>query len=157
MAKIIDVEQLKKDITFAESEIDNAMQEQASLFVHYAVLHAHAGAFADKVKNLLRLTEASVGKTIREDAEVSGAKITERKIEESILLDKGVQKLKSTLIEAEMDEQIAHSALEAFRQRRDMLVQRGVALREEAKGTVRVRETLHDFGFMNEKAHASAA
>lgn len=134
----VDAEKLASDIRFSEVDLDNAMMEQASFYAYYAAQAAKAGLQVDNLKNRLEITEAIVAKKMRDDAAASGAKITEKQIESEVPLNKTVRDLKSAYNEAKAIHALAIQALEAFKQRRDMLIQMGVARREEIKGEARV-------------------
>lgn len=136
----IDAATLRKDMAFSPNDIDTAMMEQASLFVHYGVLHADAQRQVDTVKLLLENTEAAVYKMIRDKAAAGGDKVTEPMLEKSVARHPRVVAMKKALNAAKRVESIGKIAVEGFRHRRDMLVQQGVKLREEMKGELRIAE-----------------
>lgn len=135
----IDPDQLKQDVQYSEAAISNAYADQASKFVHYAYLGHQAQHQADRLKSKLELMEARIDKEIREDAADEKKKITEKQIASQILLDARYQRAHEQYLEAKMIAGLAKEALEAFRQRRDMLIQVGADLREEMKGELRMR------------------
>lgn len=137
--KFIDPDQLKQDVSFTESELDSAMMTQAALFAHYGVLNADALHQVDKFKLVIEVKEARVAQQIRDEAAEAGAKTTEKGIEQQLSLSPEIIELKKALNEAKTQSEIARTTLEALRQKRDMLIQIGVARRGEREGELRIR------------------
>lgn len=135
----VDPLQLKADVSFTEADLDSAMMSQAALFAHYATQAATAQHQVDSIKLLLEVKEASVAQAIRDEAAESGAKTTEKGIEQQITMNAAVIALRKALNNARSQADLAKMALEALRQKRDMLVQIGVARREEMLGELRIR------------------
>lgn len=135
----VDPAQLKKDLTFSNNDLTSAMMQQASLFSHYGVLAAQAARQVDVVKLLLENTEAAVYKLLRDQAAAAGDKVTEVQLEKMIARHDRVIAMKKSLNEAKRVESITKTAVEAFRHRRDMLVQMGLISREEMKGELSIR------------------
>jgi hypothetical protein len=135
----IDAEQLKKDSTFSNADIDGAMTEQSGLLAYWAVQAAHAAKQEGVLKLKREVMEAKVAKQMRDEAAESGKKITETQISKDLILDPRVMQAHLNYNEAKVQAQLGRDALEAMKHRRDMLVQRGVSEREERKGATRVR------------------
>lgn len=135
----VDPAQLKKDLAFSNNDLTSAMMQQASLFSHYGVLAAQAARQVDVVKLLLENTEAAVYKLLRDQAAAAGDKVTEAQLEKMIARHDRVIAMKKSLNEAKRVESITKTAVEAFRHRRDMLVQMGLISREEMKGELSIR------------------
>lgn len=135
----VDPAQLKKDLAFSNNDLTSAMMQQASLFSHYGVLAAQAARQVDVVKLLLENTEAAVYKLLRDQAASAGDKVTEAQLEKMIARHDRVIAMKKSLNEAKRVENITKTAVEAFRHRRDMLVQMGLISREEMKGELSIR------------------
>lgn len=136
---LIDAEQLKKDLAFSDNDLSSAMMQQASLFSHYGILLAQATRQVDVVKLLLENTEAAVYKALRDKAAADGERVTEAQLEKAVTRHERVVAMKKALNEAKRIESICKTAVEAFRHRRDMLVQMGLISREEMKGELSIK------------------
>lgn len=134
----LDPAQLRRDLQFSPADISTAMVEQASLFAHYGVLLADASRQVDVVELLLENTEAAVYQLLRNEATSKGEKVTEVMLEKQVLRHKRVIAMKRALNAAKRVESLCKTAVEAFRHRRDMLVQQGAISREELKGELRM-------------------
>lgn len=134
----IDVAQLKKDLAYSENDLSSAMMQQASLFSHYGVLASKCSKQVDVIKLLLENTEAAIYQLLRSKAAQRGDKMTEVQLEKAVSREERVIAMKKALNEAKQIETVAKTALEAFRHRRDMLVQSGLISREEMKGELRI-------------------
>jgi len=130
----IDAKQLKRDLAINPLDLDTAQMEQASLFAHYGELAANAAHQTDVVELLLETTEAAVYKLLRDNAAAAGEKVTEAQLEKLVSRHARVISMKKALNEAKRVEAMGKTALEAFRQKRDMLMQQGATQREERKG-----------------------
>ncbi|UIN38333.1 hypothetical protein [Methylobacterium oryzae] len=127
-------EDLKGKLAYSLNDLSSAMADQASLFAHFGVLAAKASRQVDNIKILIENQEAKVDREIREAMAVLGEKITEGIVERKIARHPQVVAFKRALNEAKQIEKVANTTLEAFRHRRDMLVQAGATSREEMKG-----------------------
>ena len=135
---IIDPAQLQKDLAFSEVDLSSAFMQQAGLFAHYAMFSAKASKQVDDLKMMAEITTAQNYRKVREELEAAEEKITDKRLEQELAVCKAVLEARKAVNEAKMIADLAKSALEAFKQRRDMLVQSGVAAREELKGEARV-------------------
>lgn len=135
----LDPAQFMKDTRINPNDLDTAMLTQAGLFAHYAVVAAKTQERAENLKLKREVLESKIDQEIRDRAATDGTKLTEKMIEAEIHRDvRWVQVQKSlNAVRAEAD--LAKSALEALRHKRDMMVQLGVNQREEMKGAVRVK------------------
>jgi hypothetical protein len=134
----IEAGQLKVDLAFSNNDLTSAMMQQASLFSHYGILASKAARQVDIAKLLLENTEAAVYKLLRDKAANDGEKVTEVQLEKMIARHPRVNSMKKSLNEAKRIEASAKVAVEAFRHRRDMLVQMGLISREEMKGELSI-------------------
>jgi hypothetical protein len=134
----IDAKQLKKDLTFSNTNLTDAMMTQAAIFSHYGVISADAARQVDVVKLLLDSTESAVYRMIRAKMQDEGEKFTEVLLDKMVSRHERVVGMRQALNEAKRVESICKNAVEAFRHRRDMLVQMGLISREEMKGETRV-------------------
>lgn len=137
--KLIDVDQMKKDMRFSDTDLTTPMMDQASLYASYAIVSAEASMQVDNFKMYLEIQEAKIDKSIRDAAVEAGDKYTEKKITSMIVGDKRYVSMSKKVNEAKMIAAIAKETLEALKHRRDMLVQIGVTSREEMKGELRIK------------------
>lgn len=138
--EFIDAKKLKEDLAFNDQDLTTAMMQQSSLFSYYGVLAAEAARQVDVVKLLLENTEAAIYQLERNKAATAGEKLTEAMLEKRVARNSRVIGMKKALNEAKRIEAIGKTAVEAFRHRRDMLVQMGLISREEMKGELRIQE-----------------
>lgn len=130
----LDAKQLKIDLRFSPTNLDSAQMDQAALFADYGVLAAQASHQVDVVKLLLENSEAAVYKILRDQAAEKAEKVTEAQLEKLVARHPRVISMKKALAEAKQVEAVGKVAIEAFKQKRDMLIQQGVVQREERKG-----------------------
>ena len=135
---LITAGQLQKDLAFSDVNLGDAMMNQAGMFAHYAVLSAQALERFEKAKMITEITESKASQRLREEMLAEGGKVVEKKVESELGQQKDVMKARKAQVEAKAMSDLARNALEAFKQRRDMLVQVGVSMREELKGEARV-------------------
>lgn len=138
--QFLDADRLRKDLSISPADLNTAIIEQASIFAHYGMILADASRQVDVVELLLEQAEAAVYKLLRDQAAVAGEKITETMLEKQVVRHPRVVGFKRALNEAKRVESMCKTAVEAFRQRRDMLIQQGSTSREELKGELRIRE-----------------
>ncbi|AGC36093.1 hypothetical protein B7L88_gp049 [Rhizobium phage RHEph10] len=130
----VETAKLKEDLGYSLVDLSGAQAQQAQLFAHYGVQAAKAARQVDNIKLLLENTEAAVYRVIRDQAVKAGEKVTEALLDKLVTRHERVTAVKKALNEAKQIEAIAKTAVEAFRHRRDMLVQHGATEREEMKG-----------------------
>lgn len=147
---LIEARQLKTDLLFSPNDLTSAMMDQASLFSHYGILAAEASRQVDVVKMLLESTEATVYKLIRDEAASTATKLTEVQIEKQVSRHSRVINMRKALNDAKRVEATGKTAVEAFRHRRDMLVQMGLISREERKGEMRISAIRDNAGIREE-------
>lgn len=135
----IDPAQLKIDVAINPGDIQNGFLYQASLFADYARLAALAEKQEADIKLLLRMAEATAAKKMRDEAVTAKVKVpSETQIDKDILLDAKVFAMRRALNEAELTTAICKGAVEAFKQRKDMLVSTGAHERQEMQGELRM-------------------
>lgn len=135
----IDPAQMKKDLGYTLADLSGAQAEQAQLFAHYGVQAAKAARQVDNIKLLLENTEAAVYRALRDRMVSAGEKFTETLLDKMVSRHEKVIKVKKALNEAKQIEAVSKTAVEAFRHRKDMLVQHGATEREEMKGELVTR------------------
>ncbi|WP_062120199.1 hypothetical protein [Aureimonas sp. AU40] len=136
---LIDAAQLKKDIAYSTTDLSTAMSNQASLFSDYGVIAAKASFQVNRIETTLKQVESVVYRKLRDEASQAGTKITEAQLTANVAIHRQVRAVKGALNEAKQIETIAKHAVEAFRHRRDMLIQEGLISREEMKGELTIR------------------
>jgi len=135
----IDPGQLKRDLSYSLADLSNAMVEQAALFAHYGGILARAARQVDNFDLVLDTTEAAVYRKIKDELTNSGDKIVVADIDRQVRRHEKVIAARKALNEAKQIEAEAKTAVEAFRHRRDMLVQQGLISREEMKGELAIQ------------------
>jgi hypothetical protein len=133
--------QLKIDLSYSLADISNAMHEQAGFTIHYATLAAAAARQVDDIELLLAAAESAAYRIIRDKAIADDEKITDSRLAKMVDGSKQVVALKQALNEAKQIKAIAAGAVQAFRHRKDMLVQESAALRTERGGELRISGT----------------
>ena len=141
VANFVDSLQLREDLHFSETDIDGASIEQASMFAYYAELAMKAQIQADKFKNRVELLESHIAQELRDDAIETGKKVTEASIKQSISGDRRYIKAQLDSSKAKAQFDFTKNALEAFKQRKDMIIQIAVNRRTERESKVLIRET----------------
>ena len=137
--RFIDAAQLKRDLAINPSDVGNAFLEHASIRLHYGELLAKATRQHDDLKMVLEANEAKVDKAIRNEAAAAGEKLTEPQIAKRVAVHERVLAYRRLLNEARQIETLAKQAVEAFRDRKDMLVSYGLKDREEMRGELAIR------------------
>lgn len=150
----IDPRQLKKDLSYSEVNIDAAFADQAALYAHYGMKARQAEFQLDQLENQEKFVYAKLDRQIRQDAADEGTKTTEPMIKNSILLDSRYQAIVRRVNEAKMIAGLTRDAAEAFKQRRDMLIQVGAGLREEMRGEMRLKALSSEKDSAKERALA---
>lgn len=134
----IDTVKMKADLAYSTSDLSSAMMQQASMLAHYGVLASKASRQVDLLKMLLETAEAAVYKALRKKALDDGEKVTEAQLEKMVARNEKVLAFKKAIVEAKQIEANGKIAVEAFKHRRDMLIQHGLISREEMKGELSI-------------------
>lgn len=120
---LIDPRQLKNDVAFDANNLDGMWATQAGLYVRYGVIAARAEHQATAFKNRLGIIEADLGKEARDTLAASGQKVTEGTVREFVSSHPKMIKAHENYNSALLILNLAKTALEALRHRRDMIVQ----------------------------------
>lgn len=139
-AEFVDPEQLKKDVRIDPTNLDTAMIEHASLYVHYAMQTVRARRQFDRVKNAFEILCAKLDAEHREDLAAGGKKVTETLVENSVKSDARWSAGQARVIEAQSNWRLAEIAENAFHQRKDLLLEIARDRRKEREGQLRVLE-----------------
>ncbi|CDT53695.1 conserved hypothetical protein [Vibrio coralliirubri] len=132
LRQFIDPYQLKKDVSFSDHDLDEAMAKQASLYSYYGTQAAKAQLQSDRAKNDMEIVEAKLYHEIRNKNK--GEKVTESFISKGVMIDKRYRAAVKRYNDARMIADMAKQATEALKHRRDMLVQCSKHQLEEFKG-----------------------
>lgn len=124
VSNIIDLKQLKQDVTLLDNQLDNALTVQPGLAVHYGMLLSKAQFQYDSRKNELELVEARVASTWREKWDSKGEKYTEKRLEAAVVMAQEVQDAKANLNKARVVLDLARTAQSALEQRYQMVIQK---------------------------------
>jgi len=130
--------QMMSDTAFSPEDIDSAMIQQAGLYAFYAEQSQKASKRADNLKLKISIVEAEVDKEIRDKVAEEGGKITEKAIDKEIVRTAKYVRAVMNHNDAKAVSQMIRDMLEAFKHKKDMLIQIGVAKREERGGQTRV-------------------
>jgi hypothetical protein len=136
--QFVDAMQLRSDLSYSTADLSSAMMQQASMFAHYGVLAAKASRQVNNMKMLLENTQAQVYRVVRDELTKAGEKTTESQLDKMVTRHTRVRSVQMALNEAKQIEDMAKTAVESFRHRRDMLVQHGFIQREEMKGELKI-------------------
>ena len=141
----IDGNQLKLEVGIDMTNLDQAMVTHAGLELHYATQTANARYQYERVKSVVEILEAKIDAEMRDvlalAAEVEKKKApTEAAIKAAVLVDKRYSSAKSRLHEAQHIWKLCEAAENAFRSRKDMLLEIARDRRKEREGQMRVME-----------------
>lgn len=136
--KFIDEDELAGDVEINEADLDSGMIKQASLATHYGVQASKANRQVSLMKTRLEVVEAQTYRRLREEAADRGEKVTEAQLKMLVQSEPAVVRAQRDVIDAQYTADVGKTAFEAFRQRRDMLIQLGVQAREERKGELSI-------------------
>jgi hypothetical protein len=139
ITNFIDKDQVKKDLAYSLADLSTAMMQQASLYVHYGVLASQAAKQVDDFELLLDLGKSKIYRKLRDSYAAAGEKVAVATLDKEVDCDPVVISLRLALNEAKQVEAVARTAVDAFRQRKDMLIQHGSTEREEMRGELSLR------------------
>lgn len=133
----LDKEELKADISFTENNLDEAMIQQAGLSAYYGEKAAKAQQQASLLKVNLKAVEARAFAEIRSSHIAAKEKYTDSLLKAEVASDPRVVHAEKALAAAMYQADVGRTAVEAFRQRRDMIVQVAKGRHEELRGELR--------------------
>lgn len=135
----IDPDVFRQDVSVDPNDLNRCFVEHAGLFAHYAAIQVAAMRAEASARTRMEVIEAKTSLEVRNKAVEDKVKVTEAMIDQAVTLNSEVMKARIAYNTAKAHTQLAHHAVEAFRQRRDMLIQLGASYREEMKGAVSTR------------------
>lgn len=137
-------EQLREDVSINDADLDGCMTEQASLYAHYASLYSKAAYDANRAKVRSDIARAKAYKELRNRFIAKGTKYTEALLESEVTLHPDYIEAQEVYNKYKWAEMMAKEALEALKQRRDMLVQKGKSTLEERKGELYLKGKINE-------------
>ena len=148
LKQFIDDTKVKVDISINTADLDSAMIQHAGLEWHYATQTAHARYQYERIKSAVEILEAKLDAEYRESlaaaAEGDGDKKkkapTEAAIKATILADRRYASAQSRLHESQHIWKLCEATENAFRSRKDMLLEVARDRRKEREGELRVLE-----------------
>jgi hypothetical protein len=140
LKRFIDAEQMKLDVAINPVDLDNAMMEHASLYVHYASNTVNARRQYERIKNAVEILEATLDAEYRQQFIDEGKKATEAMITNAIKADKRWSSAQSKEIEAQSIWKLCEVAESALIQRKDLILEVARDRRKEREGQLRVLE-----------------
>lgn len=134
----VDPTKVKGDLTYSIANLSGAMVDQAALFAHYGELAAKAARQVDDLELMLDVAKAKVSRVVRDEAAKAGLKPSVAQVEADVMVHGKVIEYRQAINAAKQIEASAKTLVEAFKQRKDMLIQLGAGEREEKKGELRI-------------------
>lgn len=133
-----DHDQVKQDLESFNPDINVDLMRQPGLFSYYSQLQTKAEAQYDRLKHTRDIIEAKLTKEYRAQltaASTEKKRITDSEVSSEVALDARMQKAESLLRQAKTELSLLIGVTNAFKQRRDSLMQMAFLAREEKKGT----------------------
>lgn len=134
----IDMDKFREDVSVSETNLDRCMMEQAGLQAWHGAEAARAVAQAERVKLQVKIKEAGLFDTHRKRLALTGEKVTEKMVENAVMLDPVYGAIHNRLIEAETISDVRRACADSIKARRDMIIQLGADRRDEYKGQARI-------------------
>lgn len=131
MAPGVDIGDLLAQIDFSPDNVVAAAATNPKLFVKSIEFRVECLRKRNAAKMAWEKGQAEADMAIRREARKSGDKVTERYIEEQVLLDPGVATLATKFTAADEMDEYSKLIVEAFRMRRDCLKIIGDLTRDE--------------------------
>lgn len=141
LKRFVDQDQARKDIAINPNDLDSAMLEHASLYLHYAQQTVSARRQYDRLKNAFEILEARLDEEYRTSmSEGAAKKPTEAQIRAAIVSDKRWSGAQAKVIEANSIWRSCEIVESAMSQRKDMILEVARDRRKEKEGQLRVLE-----------------
>lgn len=141
LRRFIDPETLRKDVQINPNDLDSAMVEHSSLYVHYASQTVSARRQYERLKNAFEILEARLDAEYRESLGGAAKKPTEAAIRNALVADKRWSGAQAKVIEAQSIWKMCEIAENALTQRKDLILELARDRRKEREGELRVRES----------------
>ena len=141
LKRFIDADQLKSDVSINPEDLDTAMMQHASLYVHYAVQTVQARRQYERLKHACEILEATLDGHYRESlSEGAAKKPTEAAIRNAVVADRRWSSGQAKMIEAQSIWKLCEVAESALVQRKDLILEVARDRRKEREGQLRVLE-----------------
>lgn len=136
----VDTKKVKEDLVLNEAMISTAVQTQAALFAHYAMLASRAEHQHDAFKVKLDVLESTIDKELRDSALLSGEKVTEASLNKAIARDDRYVRMRKKVNDAKLIANICNDVKEAMKQRLFMILRVAKDADTERQGEIRILE-----------------
>lgn len=120
---MFDVAKAVEDLKFDRSNLDEVWSNHAVVFFEYTEKLTLAERKVAQAKQIMDEVEAKVYASVRADLSLSGIRPTESLIDAKVRNHELVKKARQKHDDAKQDAERCKYAIEAFRHRRDMIVQ----------------------------------
>ena len=126
---------LMHDLFIDVSDLSSEFSSQAIRFAQYAMDYEISCVEEDEAKADVASVAAQLDAQVRMDMTQGGAKITEKKVENTVITSPIYNQALTKHLDAKRRAGMLKAARDAFAQRKDMLVQLGATQRAEAAST----------------------
>ncbi len=134
----IDPSQLRQDLQFDLTDLDESMSRHAGLFLHYSQAAVNARAQHDRFVAAFEILESQLDNSYRTTLKGENPKTTEPQIRAAIVEDPRWKAAQGRVIKAKTIWKLAETAERAFEHRKDMLLQIARGNQRESEGQLRV-------------------
>lgn len=135
---LVDPIKVQHDLAFGELTVNAAMIKQASLYAFYATQAARADRRMMRAKQAMEIKRSEIASKVRTQAADENEKVTEAAVADAVNAHPQYHEAYNLYVDARFEADLAKQVCEAFRQRKDMIINVAKRQLEEAKGEVRV-------------------
>ena len=126
-----------KDTSIDPGDLDGEFINLSSLANRYGLMAEESQAEAAYAKYELSRVYAIIDHRVRSEADLVGAKLTEKKVENSVFTDKDYVERKRALLKLERDSGLIRAVLYALRVKQECLISLAANMRSTGGGAVR--------------------
>lgn len=123
-------------IEIDEANLGKELAEHSAKFVYAAEMSIKASLTTEDFKLKVKELYALIDRDVRASAEADGKKITEKQVENAVLLNEDYKKASRHLLQLQANADILKARKEAWRERGSMLVQLSTNRRAEMEALV---------------------
>jgi hypothetical protein len=131
---------LAEDVLINQGALHVDFIEHPQKFTKWATLYELALDKEIRLKNELQRMYAKVDFVVREEAAASAVKMTEKKVENSVVTHPKYLEVLEEYHDAKLQSGLLKAARDAMIHRRDMLIQLGATYRAEGQSDISIRE-----------------
>lgn len=153
----VDPNAFKIETQIKAHDLDTCFMQQSSLRAYYGTMAANAEAQAARSKTKFEVLEARLYDYHRKALTDSGAKVTEKMVENAVKTDPRWLSGKESVIDADTIAAVNKALAISLADRRDMLYQLGADRRDEAKGQARMNAIREEQASLANRATAGAS